>query len=377
MDGRYNYMKHDNDRTIFEYLNPFGNDMISEIKSDDLEQLMFWLNKYYLEYRNGIGIDESITFGIEIEMEHFRCSVEEYYDFQLLINQIVGNDRWDTKNDLSLRHGIGYETKFGREISSDILTDTRKTWIDIANVCKVASLYGSIGGKSGAHVHVGAQILGSNTLYWYRFLKLCSVYENIIYRFGYGEYLNHRPMMESKTKPAALLYQSKLPEIEKMLDGDLIHILWKLNPKQESSSLDLLKYYGISFWHMLCDDDWNLYQNYDVCNKYCSVEYRAPNGTFDPIIWQNNINFFVKLLLYCKSLRFNDDIISKRREKIYNDLGDINRYAEIYYEQALELCDMIFDNNLDKIYFMRQYLKSFEKANKPFVRAKRFTENGM
>lgn len=370
-------MKHDNDRTIFNYLNPVDNDIISEIKYEDLEQLMFWLNKYYLEYRDIIGIDEDITFGIEIEMENFKCKINEYFEFQLLINQIVGNDRWECKNDISLRHVVGDEIRWGREISSDVLTDTRKSWIDIANVCKVASSYGSIGDKCGAHVHVGAQILGNNTLYWYRFLKLCSVYENIIYRFGYGEYLTYRPMMVDKMKPSALLYDSKLPEIEKRLDSDLISLLWKLNPIQMFGGLDLLKYYGISFWHMLCDDDWNLYQNYDVFNKYCSVEYRVPNGTFDPIIWQNNINFFIKLLLYCKSSRFNDDVISQRREKIYGVLGDINMYSDIYIDQALELCDMIFDNNLDKIYFMRQYLKSFEKSNKTFVRAKNFTVNGM
>ena len=368
-------MRHDNDRTIFSYLNPMSNDMISGINGKDLEQLMLCLDRYYLEYRNTLGIDDSITFGIEIEMEHFKCKIQDYYDFQLLINSIVGNDKWETKNDLSLRHGTGYEVEFGREISSDVLIDTEKSWIDIKNVCKVASSYGVIGEKCGAHVHVGAQILGSNTLYWYRFLKLCSIYENIIYRFGYGEYLTHRPIIMEKTKPVALLYDSKLPVISKTLDDDLVHLLWKLNPGK-NADLDSLKYYGVSFWHMLCDDDWNLYKDYDVVNKHCSVEYRAPNGTFDPIIWQNNINFFVKLLLYCKSPNFNDDILNKRRIEVGQILGDIEKYAEIYFNQAVELCDMIFDNNLDKIYFLRQYLKSFEKSDKPFVKAKRFTVCG-
>lgn len=35
-------------------------------------------------------------------------------------------------------------------------------------------------------------------------------------------------------------------------------------------------------------------------------------------------------------------------------------YNEIYLEQALELCDMIFTKNIDKVCFLRQYLKSFE-----------------
>lgn len=365
-------MGHDNDRTIFKYLNPIRNDMISEINGKDLEQLMIYLNRYYLEYRNILGIDKDITFGIELEVEHFKCNIDEYYDFQLLINKIVGNDEWVTKNDMSLLNMVDNKMFFGREISSDILIDTDKTWVDVKNVCDLFSLYGSIGSKCGAHVHVGAQILGNNTLYWYRFLRLCSIYENIIYRFGYGEYLTHRLMILEKAMPAAVVYDSKLIDIEKEKNIDLFHLLLKLG---SDCGFDYLKFYGISFWHMLCDDNWDLYQDYDICNKHCSVEYRVPNGTLDPIIWQNNINFFVKLLLYCKSSRFNDEILLRRRQKIQNVLGDIDKYSDIYLEQAIELCDMIFDNNLDKIYFLRQYLKSFEVSNKPFVKAKKITVN--
>lgn len=359
----------ENDRTIFKYLNPIDNDIISELKDKDLEQVILYLDRYYLEYRNTLGIDKNITFGIEIEIEHFKCKINEFYDFQLLINEVVGNDNWQTKNDLSLYNG---DIDFGREISSDILIDTRKSWIDIENVCKIASSYGTIGNKCGAHVHVGAQILGNNTLYWYRFLRLCSIYENIIYRFGYGEYLTPRDTIMKKTMPAAFVYDSKLPIIEKMLNSDLVQLLHKLNPGNKDG-LDSLKYYGISFWHMLCDDNYDLYKDYNVFNKYCSVEYRAPNGTLDYIIWQNNINFFIKLLLYCKSSSFNDDILNNRRISVCNILGDIQKYSEIYFEQAIELADLIFDNNLDKIYFLRQYLKSFEKSDKFFAKSKKFT----
>ena len=154
------------------------------------------------------------------------------------------------------------------------------------------------------------------------------------------------------------------------MDVDLIHLLYKLGNGHE---LDYLKFYGVSFWHMLCDENYDFYKNYDVFNKYCSVEYRVPNGTLDPIIWQNNINFFVKLLLYCKNPNFNEDILNRRRMEVNGILGDITKYSDIYIEQAIELCDMIFDNNLDKIYFLRQYLKSYEISNKPFIKAKRFT----
>ena len=48
----------------------------------------------------------------------------------------------------------------------------------------------------------------------------------------------------------------------------------------------------------------------------------------------------------------------------------------IYLEQALELCDMIFTNNFDKVYFLRQYLKSFEvcKKNADYPKARSLTK---
>ena len=53
-------------------------------------------------------------------------------------------------------------------------------------------------------------------------------------------------------------------------------------------------------------------------------------------------------------------------------------------DQALELCDMIFTNNLDKVYFLRQYLKSFQVcrekdiyAQEPiYTKARKFTKRG-
>ena len=37
--------------------------------------------------------------------------------------------------------------------------------------------------------------------------------------------------------------------------------------------------------------------------------------------------------------------------------------SKIYVDDALEFVDLIFDNNMDKIYFLRQYLKSFEVSD--------------
>ena len=329
-------MMFDNDETIFEYLEPFGNDMISTFNDRDLNEILLSLNKYYLEYREILGIDKDITFGIEIEIEQFKCKLEEFYDFQLLINSVVGNDKWDTKNDISLYNYSPFDKKliFGREITSGVLIDTDKSWIDIKNVCDIASLYGIIGDKCGAHIHVGAQILGDNALYWYRFLKLLVIYENVIYRFLYGEYLTHRPMIMEKTKPGALFYDSKLEKIYQGLDGGLLNMLNILNSGNNLFSKEL-KYFGVSFWHMLCDDEYNLYDNYNVCNKHCTVECRASNGTTNPIIWQNYVNFFIKMLLYCKSDKFDDEVLNRRKRDVEGIFSNLSEYSKIYLYQAI------------------------------------------
>ena len=42
---------------------------------------------------------------------------------------------------------------------------------------------------------------------------------------------------------------------------------------------------------------------------------------------------------------------------------NIHSYEMIYSSEALELADLIFDTNLDKINFLKQYFKNFQKGN--------------
>ena len=53
------------------------------------------------------------------------------------------------------------------------------------------------------------------------------------------------------------------------------------------------------------------------------------------------------------------------------DLKEGNK-NDIYLDEALELCDLIFNNNFDKVYFLRQYLKSFEINRKYNIKTENF-----
>lgn len=79
------------------------------------------------------------------------------------------------------------------------------------------------------------------------------------------------------------------------------------------------------------------------------------------------------MLKYARSTSFDQDIVTKRLLKLKDEDLTINLYNEIYLEHTLELCDILFTNNCDKIYFLRQYLKEFKAETMPFVKVKKFT----
>ena len=89
--------------------------------------------------------------------------------------------------------------------------------------------------------------------------------------------------------------------------------------------------------------------------KKNTIEYRLPNGTFEPVIWQNNVNMFLHLLDACNR-DLDEDYIKKRINRL-EEIYDYNGYDEIDEEGALNFVDQIFDNDLDKAYFLRQYYK--------------------
>ena len=100
-----------------------------------------------------------------------------------------------------------------------------------------------------------------------------------------------------------------------------------------------------------------------------TIEFRSPNGTFEPVIWQNNLNLFTKMIEKVKTI----DV-----EKLYYDYFSnfsisVNEYNKIYFEDAIRFADLIFDKNIDKMYFLRQYLKNNDVSNR-YVKTKRFVK---
>ena len=315
------------------------NDSISKMSKKDLTYFLFFLNQYDLEYRKSLGLQKKHTFGIEIEAEYIG---DAFHD-QIIPFLLKG---WIQKNEYTLEDGDEY--------ASPILSDNEESWHNIKKICEILDKHYEIKDTCGGHIHIGANILGNTTENWIHFLKIWSVYENIIYRFSYGEYLTPRLYLSNNSKLVA-------------------NYLWYgLNSdKLNSSNLNDI----LSSFKLCKRDPLNLNNVKGMQReKNNTIEIRCPNGTLNPIIWQNNINFFMKLLLYCKNKQYNEDILLQIKSK-NSDIYKLKNYRKIYLEQAIELADLIFTNNLDKVYFLRQYLKSFQISySEKLERAKQFTK---
>ena len=336
-------MNNTKNNPLFQYIKPKNNDMFSLMKGSDLQELIYYIENYYLELRNSLGFDKIFTFGLELEFENaMRNCIEEELDKNSL------NSSWVVKRDSSL--------SFGAEINSPVLTDSTNNWNNLKQVCSIVSQYASIGAHSGGHIHIGTQVLGNNTESWLNFIKIWSVYENIIYRFVYGEFLTARSTMVEYAKPMTKVFWKDYQKLKKSSSLELQEILKKISHK---------RYQAVNF---------NNVNNFNKIEEGNTIEFRCPNGTLDSTIWQNNVNMFVNLLLYSKSSKYNDDIVEKRRKENKDKYSKLSLYNEIYLQQALEFCDMIFKNNFDKVYFLRQYFKSFEIGTNDLSKPKEFTK---
>ena len=322
---------------ISSYINFKDNTKLSELSKNDLFHLLLLLQDYLIEYRDTLDIDKDITFGLEIEFEH-----ADYEKIEELVNNLNlkrfpwTRTKWQTTQEISISDG--------GETKSPVLRDNINTWKQLKEITSVIKNYASIDNNAGGHIHIGKKILNDDIDSWKNFLKLWIAYENIIFRFGYGEYLNARPIINNFAMP-----------ISNKLTKDISYRYKSYRVLTRAINYNN-KHYALNLDHL----KFNCIYGSMPLN---TIEFRNFNGTLNPIIWQNNVNFITKLLSYCNSYDFDSDIVDERRYQNKNKFKNpIYKYHQINIKQAIELVDLIFDNNLDKINFLKQYFKNYQTS---------------
>lgn len=264
-----------------------------------------------LEYREKLTIPSSVNFGLELELD--KINPNEVYR---LIRNNFGTE-WSVKTDDSLTKDKN------AEIVSPVLQNQKETWILLRKMGELLEKLNPSYEKCSFQINFDGTLLPSiedRT----RFLKLYAMYEDIIYRFSKGEDDNYRESLETYAAPIALALKSSLAL------GDEAPVDMFTNNKR----------YGIVF--KLADKD--------------LIEFRTPNMTSNPILWQNYITAFYYLLEFTASRKYDKKEVDRYIEG-FCKMYPLENYELEKREKALQFTRKIFPHSIDQISFMHQYLK--------------------
>ena len=320
----------ESEQKIFEIFKPYGICKLSDLSEKDLKEFLYLLSDTFIEPREVLGLPKEATFGPEIEVEHIKIDIARLREE--LIERFPGFG--SVLEDASLINGA--------EIIPRILKDTPTDWKTLREVTKFLKARASIGKNCSGHIHYGAHMLGDDVKAWLHFFLLYGVNEFIIDRFCSGEYLTARPYKEIFAKPVSLDF---IRAYEAIKGGytSFEDVLYELK-KDRNSAVNLRSVIQAAM-------DKFMYRN--------TIEFRSPDGTLDQEILQNNINLFGNIFAYCKDIAFDEERWLEQMElAVAIDVGH-EEYNKIYLRQTLIFCDSVFKYNIDKIFFLVQYLKRF------------------
>ena len=245
-----------------------------------------------LELRDKLNIGDA-KFGIEIEFDETNLvNIKHAIEDGISIEKDGPYTCWEVTNDYSVTRDtiLGFT---GGEVVSPILTDKYECYQDICDACTIIRLFGGqVTDRTSAQIHIDADFIDNDPKILANIIKLWMAYEDVIYKFGYN---GSKPRTAINAYASPLVtYHCKLDDIEKC--------------KTVPEILEIIandRNYGINFKNLK-----NAFKKYNkrVLN---TIEIRCPNGTLDPIVWQNNINFYVKLLQYAKSENFDNKLIEE------------------------------------------------------------------
>ena len=312
-----------------DYLNYKGD--LKNLSRHDLEELFLSLYNYKLKYRASLGIDERESFGCEIEFEEvllYFVRKELSKHENLADYQVHPDDSCGFRLD---------EFDVGGELVSPILHDTKANWQNLEEALKILKgLKAKITNHTSLHVHVGSQIFGEDIKLLIRFIKVWCIFVHIIFRFAYGSTATEREYL--------LVFSHPISEAIKLMDKKVASYLESI---RKPSSITFDKKWAVNLANYT-----SLTSTEEPNNM---IEIRCANGTLDKSMIQNTINVYLKIMLYVTSDAYDEALINRLFQRLKPKHFDT--YKEIYIKDALLLADLIFDNSLDKINFLKQYVK--------------------
>lgn len=276
------------------------------------DMLITQLNNNPIMYRELLTIPQDVNFGLEIELEKVKNDLV----YQLVKKNL--GDRWYVKEDKSLIEG------YSAEIVSPVLQNQIHTWKLLKKLGELLKHLSPSYNNCSFQINFDGSLLPS-VEDRVRFIKLFAVYEDIIYRFSKGDDEFYRDSLDTYASPIILA----LKDVLRYDDNDMIIDRFSNN-----------KRYGIMF----------------KTNNMDLIEFRTPNGTSNPILWQNYITTFYYLLKLASSTKYNIKEIYKYIDEFVS-IYLLESYERLRQDKAVLFSDLLFENKTDKIYFLHQYMR--------------------
>ena len=280
------------------------------IKSNDNPKLENVLMDY--------DVDTRITFGLELE-----CLTENYKEV-LNCENILKN--WKITQDASVKKGV--------EIISPVLSYDQESINELKYVCEMLARNNfSVDSTCGGHVHLGFDYF-EDVFEYAIFLTLYSRIENLLYIIG---------------NRSGTTTRDGFSEFATFLNDDTLNIVNNIN-YAKFNSMD-------SYVNLIKDTQYNKYYGLNLTNignkEKNTIEFRFPNGELDFNEIIHNVKLFAKLFEVSKEITYTRD---KKLLSLYRDI--ISSYDMDM--QIENLLDLLFDNDLDKEFYMDRYEKNVE-----------------
>lgn len=308
------------------------------------------LKDFYIPYRKTLNLPSNVTFGVEIETNM------KGYDSKFIRKSFFNNSasKFLNKKKAPKIWRATEEIDNTIEIVSDVLTDDENSWNDLSKVLTFLNENDAYNnGGCAAHIHAGLAIIGNDINKWELFLKLWMIYEEEIIRFTNGEYYFDRAKMNIYSKRIKKIILDLLKVNNNLLNDGLVPSSFCMQDTSICFSNEkVLKILDLSKKNVAYD-------------KYKTIEFRCPAYTINKIIWQQNINLLLKMMLSVTNDNFDKELLEYKLE---NEISHPKyKYND---DKAFELCDLVFDNDYDKLCFLRQYYKDFNEPKEKKVDAK-------
>lgn len=363
-------------------VNKADNVILSSLSNDDLISLFRKINETPLSFRNRLYLPDYVSFGNEIEVNDMPL------DKTVLLVELF-NDVFDLFN--KNRYVVHQEETADAEIITPILTDTTTNWSVFSEMYSLLSDSGAtLAGNTSSHLHIGTHKINTPEKLSL-LLKTLVVFEPIIFKFGYGEDTEPRIFLrarEDRSIFSPMMTPKRVATFTDSLDKYNYRNPGEMNGRFRDFVASELRFRPVFNFR---DFDFNKLQ-YGIAGDLPSsadhFEVRCFNGTLKPEIAQNNINLITKIVVAVVEGNIDKDYINaeykRYKKKRYNfdrfcamldteeEIAQYNRlldgFNKVKMEKALKLADMIFDNELDKYYFLKQYLKLFNLEDEEVIK---------